>query len=99
MIIYFGFPHFIETALPHDRVLLLMMAFMATWVGSTAVYIIAVSGKAHRHLLPWTFGMSVYLALGTLAIYKGAWELVKKPFYWDKTEHGLSEQTERSPGP
>ena len=28
--------------------------------------------------------MSAYMALGTLAIYKGAWELITKPFYWQK---------------
>lgn len=88
LVLYFGYPHFITHALPPDRLRLIMAAFMLTWFSSLAVYIVAVSGARHRHLIPWTLGMSVYLALGTLAIYKGAWELVRKPFYWDKTQHG-----------
>lgn len=90
MIMYFGAPHFIQTALPPDTVQLIMIAFAATWVGSTAVYIVAISGRSHRHLIPWTFGMSIYLGLGTLAIYKGIFQMLKNPFYWDKTEHGVT---------
>ncbi len=30
--------------------------------------------------------------LGALASYKAAWEMVAKPFYWDKTSHGHFDQ-------
>jgi hypothetical protein len=26
----------------------------------------------------------------TIAAYKGLWQLIYKPFYWEKTNHGLS---------
>lgn len=97
MIMYYGWPHFIQAALPADRLHFLMMAFIATWIGSTLIYIIAITKPSHRHLIPWSFGMSVYMALGTLAIYKGAWELIKRPFYWDKTQHGVKSATTQSP--
>lgn len=92
MALYFGAPHWMQSALPPDFLYKLMLAFIAMWCASTTVYIIAVSGKHHRHLIPWTIGMSVYMILGTLAIYKGAWELLRRPFYWDKTQHGHSSQ-------
>ncbi len=32
----------------------------------------------------------VYWALMSIAAYKAAWQLVTKPFYWEKTRHGLT---------
>ncbi|MGB7319248.1 MAG: glycosyltransferase [Planktotalea sp.] len=91
MLIYLGAPQWIEGVLPRDLLASLMVTFLVMWCISTSVYITAVAGEKHRHLIPWTLCMSVYLALGTLAIYKGAWELVTRPFYWEKTAHGHSE--------
>lgn len=91
MLLYLGFPEFIQSALSASWLHTLMIAFIVMWCISTAIYCLAVWGPHHRHLLPWTLGMSVYMSLGTLAIYRGAWELITRPFYWDKTAHGHSE--------
>jgi hypothetical protein len=32
----------------------------------------------------------VYWLLHALAAYKGLWQLIVKPHYWEKTDHGLS---------
>lgn len=32
----------------------------------------------------------VYWVLMSVAAYKGLWQLIRKPFYWEKTIHGLS---------
>ncbi len=50
----------------------------------------AVSGRDHRHLMPWVATMMFYWPLGTLAVYKALYELMLAPFYWDKTSHGHS---------
>lgn len=92
MLLYFGAPVWMQSALPTEFLNTMMFAFIGMWIASTAVYIIAVSGENHRHLIPWSILMSIYMALGTLAIYKGAWELVTKPFYWEKTAHGHSNE-------
>ena len=41
------------------------------------------------------FGLTVfwYWVLMSRAAYKALWQLVTKPFYWEKTQHGLSKQT------
>ncbi|MCF1708501.1 glycosyltransferase [Tabrizicola sp. J26] len=36
----------------------------------------------------WLLTLSVYHPLASLAAYKALWEMVLKPFYWDKTRHG-----------
>ena len=54
----------------------------------------AVSGRAHRHLLPWVPTMPFYFPLGALAAYKALHEMIAQPFFWDKTQHGYAEATE-----
>lgn len=36
----------------------------------------------------WAPTLQAYFPLGTLAMYKALFELVTRPFYWDKTSHG-----------
>ena len=90
MALYFGAPQWMDAALPAEFLNTIMVAFIVMWFTSTTVYIVAVSGELHRHLIPWTPFMSAYMALGTLAIYKGAWELITKPFYWEKPRMGTA---------
>ncbi|MDX8348421.1 glycosyltransferase [Cognatiyoonia sp. IB215446] len=40
-------------------------------------------------LIKWALTLQAYFPLGALAAYKGLWELARKPFYWDKTAHGV----------
>jgi len=47
----------------------------------------AVSGPKHRHLMPWVAAMMFYWPLGSLAAFKALYELLRVPFYWDKTQH------------
>lgn len=49
----------------------------------------AVRGPRHRHLWPWLPTLILYFPLATLAAWKGVAELARKPFYWDKTRHGV----------
>ena len=32
-------------------------------------------------------------ALMSIAAYKGLWQLIHNPFYWEKTQHGISRYT------
>ncbi len=43
----------------------------------------------HRHLTAWVPSLHLYFPLGCLAGWKAIYEVVVKPFYWDKTTHGL----------
>jgi len=42
--------------------------------------------------------MPFYWPLGAIAAYKALWELMVRPFYWDKTEHGVTHFEDASPG-
>jgi hypothetical protein len=63
--------------------------FLLSEILNIAIGVIAVRGVAHRWLIPWVPTLHFYFPLGALAVYKGLWEILSKPFYWDKTDHGV----------
>lgn len=44
-------------------------------------------------LVPYSLTVFAYWALMSVAAYKALWQLVYKPSYWEKTQHGLSSHT------
>ncbi len=42
-------------------------------------------------LVGWALLNPVYWILHSLASYKALWQLITKPHYWEKTEHGMSD--------
>ncbi|MGN8552746.1 UNVERIFIED_CONTAM: glycosyltransferase [Microbacterium sp. SLM126] len=44
-------------------------------------------------LVGWAILNPVYWLLHSLAAYKALWQLITKPHYWQKTEHGMSHFT------
>lgn len=43
---------------------------------------------SHR-LVKWALLTPLYWGMMSISAYKAAWQLVTKPFYWEKTVHGL----------
>lgn len=98
---FFGITHPVAVTLGTPVVWGLAGLFVATEVLSLLLGLAAVSRKGHRHLIPFVPTMMFYFTLGTVAAYKALWELVRAPFFWDKTQHGVSTQTDpmpRTPG-
>ncbi len=50
-------------------------------------------------LVPWALVNPLYWILHSIAAYKGLWQLIVRPHYWEKTEHGLSAQEGPEPSP
>jgi hypothetical protein len=46
-------------------------------------------------LIPYSLTAIGYWALISVAAYKALWQLLRNPFYWEKTQHGVSRQTGR----
>jgi hypothetical protein len=46
----------------------------------------------------WALANPFYWLLHSLAAYKALWQLIVKPHYWEKTEHGLSDDVAARPG-
>ena len=43
----------------------------------------------------WVPTLALYFPLQTFAAYKAAYEMLVKPFFWDKTSHGAFHQAPR----
>jgi glycosyltransferase XagB len=61
-------------------------------LGLLALILPAVLGLRRRrlwHLTPWLLTMPVYLILVSAAAWLAMADLVRRPFHWVKTEHGV----------
>ncbi len=88
-LIVLGLPHPMDGALPPWLALAMAGVLALGWLSNIAVMALAASGPRHRHLLPWAPTTDLYFPLATLAGIKALVEMVVRPFYWDKTSHGL----------
>ena len=66
---------------------------------SMIVYLnlIAVARRHMYWLTPFALLTPLYWILHSIAAYKALWQLVRNPFYWEKTTHGLTDRQPLSP--
>jgi cellulose synthase/poly-beta-1,6-N-acetylglucosamine synthase-like glycosyltransferase len=91
-IVVFGGTHPFQSVSP---------AFLLNWMGGlflavaaidAIVSIYAISGQNRFRLVPWILTLGLYFPLATIAAYKGLFELIFRPFFWDKTKHGQTDE-------
>ncbi len=89
-LLLFGLPHPLSDVLSTAQITGLVSVFLLSEAVSILVSLAAVARSPHDGLLLWVPTMWLYFPLGVIAAYKALYELVVKPFYWDKTAHGHS---------
>ena len=85
----FGLWHPIASHMPAALFWPMMALFVLSELLNIAAGMWAVRDDAHRHLIKWVPTLSLYFPLGALAGWKAIYEVIAKPFYWDKTHHGI----------
>ncbi len=72
--------------------LLALGLFNLIFGNTVAVYLsmLAVYRRNRFDLIWWAMLTPVYWVLHSIAAYKALWQLIFKPFYWEKTVHGLT---------
>jgi cellulose synthase/poly-beta-1,6-N-acetylglucosamine synthase-like glycosyltransferase len=85
-----GFDHPMARVVPGGWLWALGGLFLAAELVAITLGAMATRGPAHRHLWAYVPSMHIYWPLGFVAMIKALTELVFSPFYWDKTQHGLS---------
>ena len=71
-------------------------SLLALVLGNLAfVYLSAIAPLRRRRfaLVPWGLTVFGYWVLTSIAGYKALGQLVRNPFYWEKTQHGISSHT------
>ena len=74
----------------------LFMSIFNLMVGNILmIYInmIAVFKRRFYELILFSIANPVYWLMHSIAAFKGLYQLIVKPFYWEKTNHGLSKVT------
>lgn len=96
-----GLPHpmrgVLSGMLGGNAIAILFTLFVFSEMLNIAIGLWAVRGRQHRHLMPWVPTLHLYFPLGCLAAWKAIYEVVVKPFYWDKTQHGIFEAGAEEP--
>ncbi|MDD9716362.1 glycosyltransferase family 2 protein [Dinoroseobacter sp. PD6] len=62
-----------------------------------ALWAAGVRAARHRHLWPMLPLLHVYFLMSSIAALKALVELLYKPFYWDKTDHGIAMDVHEPP--
>ena len=93
----FGLPHPLDDVLGKPVMIALAVAFLASEVLGIVVSAMAVTSIGKPELIKWTPTLHLYFPLAVMAAYKGVIELATKPFYWDKTAHGVFAPTPQPP--
>jgi cellulose synthase/poly-beta-1,6-N-acetylglucosamine synthase-like glycosyltransferase len=83
-------PGLLVPAVPHWLVLVSLLNLL--FGNGVIIYLSLLAGFKRRsyELVPFALLSPLYWLLHSLASYKAAWQLLTKPFYWEKTTHGLS---------
>ncbi|OYX45329.1 MAG: glycosyl transferase [Rhodobacterales bacterium 32-67-9] len=85
----FGLPHPLSGVLPPTALVTLGTLFVASELVNIAVGMWATRGLDHRFLMKWVPTLHLYFPLAALSSYKALYECLTRPFYWDKTSHGV----------
>lgn len=54
------------------------------------LWALGLRARRHRHLWPMLPLLHIYFLMASIASLKALVELMHKPFYWDKTDHGIA---------
>jgi len=83
-----GLPHPLAEIAPWSAVVGFGVAFLLCEAATITALALSVATPRHRGLIWWVPLMHLYFPLSAIACWKAIWELVTRPFFWDKTAHG-----------
>ncbi len=72
---------------------LLFLCLFNLLAGNGAFTYLLMLGPIKRgwlNLIPFSFTLLGYWVLISVAAYRGLWQLIRDPHFWEKTQHGLS---------
>ncbi len=64
-----------------------LVTLVLSYMGPVAVSAIGLARVGRSDLAPWLVLMPVYWLMGWVAVARAAFELIVRPFHWDKTAH------------
>lgn len=89
VVIPFGLPHPLFALLSRPQFVVLTAIFLLSTCINLATNCIGAHRAGKSWLMKWAPTMVFYFPLATLGALKGLSELFWRPFFWDKTAHGI----------
>ncbi len=83
-----GFGHPAAAVLSHGVIIAIAILFTCAEVVNIFMGVIGLRRSGQDLSSAWVPTLILYFPLQALAAYKAFWELLRCPFYWDKTSHG-----------
>jgi glycosyltransferase XagB len=83
----------IDVIFPQSLLLLCLFNLLAGNGVFTYLIMLAPIRRGWLGLIPYSFTLFGYWVLISVAAYRALWQLVRQPFFWEKTQHGLSRQS------
>ena len=87
-LVLLGVPHPVTDLAPWSVIITVSALFLLSEVATIGIAALSVATPKHRWLIWWVPMMHLYFPLAAIASWKGYWELITRPFFWDKTAHG-----------
>ena len=84
----FGLGHPVADVLSHGAITAIAILFAACEALNIVLGVVGLRRSGQNLSPAWVPTLALYFPLQALAAYKAAWEMLRKPFYWDKTSHG-----------
>ncbi|MGA9547166.1 MAG: hypothetical protein WBS14_05725, partial [Rhodomicrobium sp.] len=69
-----------------------LLNFVGGYAVNLALGAMSLRGTRHKGLWRHVIFIPVYWLFVSAAAYRAVWQLIRAPFYWEKTEHGVSSQ-------
>jgi len=85
----FGLTHPLASVLPQGGMGVLIALFVGAELVNLGIGALGVQRAGKPALTLWLPALHFYFPLASLASYKALFELAARPFYWDKTRHGV----------
>jgi len=98
-VIPFGIAHPFAPWLQGWFLISVVSFFILSELTNMFVHALGATKAGKMWLIKWIPSLHIYFPLAAIAAYKGIWELAWKPFYWDKTAHGILLPHEPIPSP
>jgi cellulose synthase/poly-beta-1,6-N-acetylglucosamine synthase-like glycosyltransferase len=77
---------------------LLFLSLFNLLAGNGALMFLSMMAPIRRgwlNLIPYSLTAFAYWVILSIAAYRGLWQLLRNPFYWEKTHHGVSKHVVR----
>ena len=85
---FLGLGHPLSGLVPAQMMVALTAFFMGCEVVNIAIGVLGLKRSGQNLSWFWVPTLALYFPLQAFAAYKALWEMLHKPFYWDKTSHG-----------